>query len=80
MGKIMDIETKGRIVNKISSKKFIFGLIAYGFTLVIFIVMLIFKWLTAAYCMTFVSNIPIILMVIVGGNSLDKFIKSKNGK
>lgn len=65
--------------NKLGGRKFILALLSLNFVISIFIVMLIKKWLNAGYCMQFVTYIPIIMGLFVGGNIAEKLIAKKNG-
>jgi uncharacterized ion transporter superfamily protein YfcC len=66
-------------MNKLGGRKFILALLSLGFMIMVFIVMLIKGFLTADKCMQFITYVPIVMTIFVGGNVLEKQI-NKGGK
>jgi len=71
---------KGLNTNKLGGRKFIAFLMTMGFLIGIFIVMLFKEWLTGERCMTFVTVLPMIVGLFIGGNIIEKQILKGGGK
>lgn len=67
-------------MNKLGGRKFIAFLITVLFLIGIFATMLVKNWLTAGHCMTFVTVLPVIVGLFIGGNIAEKQILKRGGK
>lgn len=68
------------MIEKIGGRKFVLGLISFGFLLSIFIFMFFKNWLTVDICMDFMKYMLALSVIYSGSNIADKIIDKFIGK